>query len=90
MATGEITEDATDFDDVQADPVEALNPNDLFNDNYTPSFANGDQCLQVGHHLLTYQLLRELQQAQCHSRHSKNQCQHSGDQYRAKKANIVQ
>ncbi|KAG5548576.1 hypothetical protein RHGRI_014060 [Rhododendron griersonianum] len=41
-ATGEIAEDAAELDDVQAEPVETLNPDDLFDDYYTPSFANGD------------------------------------------------
>ncbi|KAG5553689.1 hypothetical protein RHGRI_011550 [Rhododendron griersonianum] len=40
-ATGEIAEDAAELDDVQAEPVETLNPDDLFDDYYTPSFANG-------------------------------------------------
>ncbi|KAG5516401.1 hypothetical protein RHGRI_037197 [Rhododendron griersonianum] len=41
-ATGEIAEDAAELDNVQADPVETLNPDDLFDEYYTPSFANGD------------------------------------------------
>ncbi|KAI8534923.1 hypothetical protein RHMOL_Rhmol10G0134200 [Rhododendron molle] len=41
-ATGEIAEDAAKLDNVQADPVETLSPNDLFDEYYTPSFANGD------------------------------------------------
>ncbi|KAG5549350.1 hypothetical protein RHGRI_014636 [Rhododendron griersonianum] len=41
-ATGEVAEDAAELDDVPADPVETINPDDLFNDCYTPSFANGD------------------------------------------------
>ncbi|KAG5553989.1 hypothetical protein RHGRI_011755 [Rhododendron griersonianum] len=41
-ATSEVDEDAAELDDVPADPVETINPVDLFNDCYTPSFANGD------------------------------------------------
>ncbi|KAG5553902.1 hypothetical protein RHGRI_011686 [Rhododendron griersonianum] len=41
-ATDEVAEDAAELDDVQADPVETINPVDLFNDCYTPSFANGN------------------------------------------------
>ncbi|KAI8564066.1 hypothetical protein RHMOL_Rhmol03G0154100 [Rhododendron molle] len=41
-AIGEVAEDAAELDDVPADPVETINPVDLFNDCYTPSFANGD------------------------------------------------
>ncbi|KAI8552290.1 hypothetical protein RHMOL_Rhmol06G0255000 [Rhododendron molle] len=41
-ATGEGAEDAAELDDIPGDPVETINPVDLFNDCYTPSFANGD------------------------------------------------
>ncbi|KAG5544478.1 hypothetical protein RHGRI_017037 [Rhododendron griersonianum] len=41
-ATSEVAEDAAELDDVPADPIETINPVDLFNDCYTPSFANGD------------------------------------------------
>ncbi|KAI8534250.1 hypothetical protein RHMOL_Rhmol10G0075300 [Rhododendron molle] len=41
-ATGEGAEDAAELDDIPGDPVETINLVDLFNDCYTPSFANGD------------------------------------------------
>ncbi|KAG5512761.1 hypothetical protein RHGRI_038835 [Rhododendron griersonianum] len=41
-ATGEVAEDAAELDDIPADPVETITPVDLFNDCYTPYFANGD------------------------------------------------
>ncbi|KAI8531643.1 hypothetical protein RHMOL_Rhmol11G0152200 [Rhododendron molle] len=41
-ATGEGAEDAAELDDIPVDPVETINLVDLFNDCYTPSFANGD------------------------------------------------
>ncbi|XP_058223507.1 uncharacterized protein LOC131333157 [Rhododendron vialii] len=40
--TSKIAKDAAELDDIQADLVETLNPDDLFNDYYTPLFANGD------------------------------------------------
>ncbi|KAF7150341.1 hypothetical protein RHSIM_Rhsim02G0246800 [Rhododendron simsii] len=39
---GTTQSQTSELDDVQAEPVETLNPDDLFDEYYTPSFENGD------------------------------------------------